>query len=154
MSRRKDPAITADFLDQLLAGSDAVAALDPPGIMTHVRCETIPTFPKRTKESTSARFRPLSTDPATDLAALVHDALFGWLAADDHIHLKNLGLLRITAPDATAFTSSHVAPPDERFRRTSHGFGSDRMALRANGKDDGLARRGTDRKHVIFSGRM
>jgi hypothetical protein len=72
-----------------------------------------PHLPQKNKGSTSARFQPLSTDPATDLAALVHDALFGWLAADGHMHLKNLGLLRIAAPDATAFTSSHVAPPDD-----------------------------------------
>src|SRR3546814_17330922 len=33
MSRRKEPVIPADLLDQLLAGSDAAAALDQGGLL-------------------------------------------------------------------------------------------------------------------------
>lgn len=33
MSRRKEPAIPAELLDQLLAGSDAAAALDQGGLL-------------------------------------------------------------------------------------------------------------------------
>jgi putative transposase len=37
MSRRKEPAVPADFLDQLLAGTDAATALDQGGLLDSLK---------------------------------------------------------------------------------------------------------------------
>lgn len=95
-----------------------------------------------TIERIARGLRPLSTDPAADLDTLFRRAVFAWLIADGDMHLKNLALLKIAAPDAKAFTSVRFAPLyDAITTRVFPGLGGDRMALKLNGKDDRLTRR-------------
>lgn len=94
-----------------------------------------------TIERMARGLRPLSTDPAADLAILFRRAIFAWLIADGDMHLKNLALLKIAEPDAKAFTSVRFAPLyDAVTTRVFPGLGSDRIALKLNGKDDRLSR--------------
>lgn len=94
-----------------------------------------------TIERMARGLRPLSTDPAADLAILFRRAIFAWLIADGDMHLKNLALLKIAEPGAKVFTSVRFAPLyDAVTTRVFPGLGSDRMALKLNGKDDRLAR--------------
>ena len=94
-----------------------------------------------TIERMARGLRPLSTDPAADLAMLFRRAIFAWLIADGDMHLKNLALLKIVEPDAKVFTSVRFAPLyDAVTTRVFPGLGSDRMSLKLNGKDDRLSR--------------
>lgn len=94
-----------------------------------------------TIERMARGLRPLSTDPAADLAILFRRAIFAWLIADGDMHLKNLALLKIAEPNAKVFTSVRFAPLyDAVTTRVFPGLGSDRMALKLNGKDDRLSR--------------
>jgi serine/threonine-protein kinase HipA len=94
-----------------------------------------------TIERMARGLRPLSTDPASDLAILFRRAVFAWLIADGDMHLKNLAVLKIGEVDAKTFTSIRFAPLyDAVSTRVFPGLGSDRMALKVNGKDDRLTR--------------
>jgi serine/threonine-protein kinase HipA len=94
-----------------------------------------------TIERMARALRPLSTDPAADLNILFRRAVFAWLIADGDMHLKNLAVLKIAEPDAKSFTSVRFAPLyDAVTTRVFPGLGSDRMALKLNGKDDRLTR--------------
>jgi len=94
-----------------------------------------------TIERMARKLRPLSTDPASDLAILFRRAVFAWLIADGDMHLKNLAVLKIAEVDAKTFTSIRFAPLyDAVTTRVFPGLGSDRMALKLNGKDDRLTR--------------
>jgi serine/threonine-protein kinase HipA len=65
----------------------------------------------------------------------------GWLIADGDMHLKNLAILKTAEAGAKAFTSVRFAPLyDAVTTRVFPGLGSDRMALKLNGKDDRLRR--------------
>lgn len=94
-----------------------------------------------TIERMARGLRPLSTDAASDLDTLFRRAVFAWLIADGDMHLKNLAVLKIAEADAKAFTSVRFAPLyDAVTTRVFPGLGGDRMALKLNGKDDGLTR--------------
>lgn len=94
-----------------------------------------------TIERMARALRPLSTDPAADLNILFRRAVFAWLIADGDMHLKNLAVLKIVEPGAKTFTSVRFAPLyDAVTTRVFPGLGSDRMALKLNGKDDRLTR--------------
>jgi serine/threonine-protein kinase HipA len=92
-----------------------------------------------TIERMARNLRPLSTDPAADLDILFRRAIFAWLIADGDMHLKNLALLKTADAGAKAFTAVRFAPLyDAVTTRVFPGLGSDRMALKLNGKDDRL----------------
>jgi serine/threonine-protein kinase HipA len=92
-----------------------------------------------TIERMARGLRPLSTDPAADLAILFRRAVFAWLIADGDMHLKNLALLKTAEADTKAFTTVRFAPLyDAVTTRIFPGLGGDRMALKLNGKDDRL----------------
>ena len=92
-----------------------------------------------TIERMARGLRPLSTDPAADLDILFRRAVFAWLIADGDMHLKNLALLKTAGAGAKAFTAVRFAPLyDAVTTRVFPGLGSDRMALKLNGKDDRL----------------
>lgn len=92
-----------------------------------------------TIERMARSLRPLSTDPAADLDILFRRAIFAWLIADGDMHLKNLALLKTADAGAKAFTAVRFAPLyDAVTTRVFPGLGSDRMALKLNGKDDRL----------------
>jgi serine/threonine-protein kinase HipA len=92
-----------------------------------------------TIERMARGLRPLSTDPAADLDILFRRAVFAWLIADGDMHLKNLALLKTADAGAKAFTAVRFAPLyDAVTTRVFPGLGSDRMALKLNGKDDRL----------------
>lgn len=92
-----------------------------------------------TIERMARGLRPLSTDPAADLDILFRRAVFAWLIADGDMHLKNLALLKTADAGAKAFTAVRFAPLyDGVTTRVFPGLGSDRMALKLNGKDDRL----------------
>jgi serine/threonine-protein kinase HipA len=94
-----------------------------------------------TIERMARALRPLSTDPAADLDTLFRRAVFAWLIADGDMHLKNLAVLKIAEAGAKSFTSVRFAPLyDAVTTRVFPGLGSDRMALKLNGKDDRLTR--------------
>jgi len=94
-----------------------------------------------TIERVARALRPLSTMPDADLAILMQRALFAWLIGDGDMHLKNLALLKVAAPDADRFESVRLAPLyDAVTTRVFPGLESDRMALKLNGKDDRLRR--------------
>jgi serine/threonine-protein kinase HipA len=95
-----------------------------------------------TIERIARGLRPLSTDPTADLEILFRRAVFAWLIADGDMHLKNLALLKIAAPNARAFESVRFAPLyDAVTTRVFPGLARDRMALKLNGKDDRLTPR-------------
>jgi serine/threonine-protein kinase HipA len=92
-----------------------------------------------TIERVARSLRPLSTDPAADVDILFRRAVFAWLIADGDMHLKNLALLKTADAGAKAFTTVRFAPLyDAVTTRVFPGLGSDRMALKLNGKDDRL----------------
>ena len=92
-----------------------------------------------TIERMARALRPLSTEPATDLATLFCRAVFAWLIADGDMHLKNLAILKIAAAGAKRFTSVRFAPLyDPVTTRIFPGLADDRMALKLNGKDSRL----------------
>lgn len=95
-----------------------------------------------TIERMARGLRPLSTDLAADLDTLFRRAVFAWLIADGDMHLKNLAILKTADPGAETFTSVRFAPLyDAVTTRVFPGFGSDRMALKLNRKDDRLTRK-------------
>ncbi len=95
-----------------------------------------------TIERAARGLRPLTTDPAADVDLLFRRALFAWLTADGDMHLKNLALLKIALVGSRRFDAVRLAPLyDSVTTRAFPGFIGDRMALKLNGKDDGLARR-------------
>lgn len=95
-----------------------------------------------TIERMARGLRPLSTNPTADLDILFRRAVFAWLIADGDMHLKNVALLKIAEQNAKAFTSVRFAPLyDAVTTRVFPGLGSDRMALKLNGKDNRLVRR-------------
>ncbi len=92
-----------------------------------------------TIERMARSLRPLSTDPAADLGIMFRRAIFAWLIADGDMHLKNLALLKIADAGAKAFATARFAPLyDAVTTRVFPGLGSDRVALKLNGKDDHL----------------
>lgn len=92
-----------------------------------------------TIERMARGLRPLSTDPAADLGILFRRAVFAWLIADGDMHLKNFAILKTADAGAKAFTAVRFAPLyDAVTTRVFPGLGGDRMALKLNGKDDGL----------------
>lgn len=92
-----------------------------------------------TIERMAKGLRPLSTDPAADLAILFRRAIFAWLIADGDMHLKNLAMLKTADAGAKTFTSVRFAPLyDAVTTRAFPGLAGDRMALKLNGKDDRL----------------
>ena len=92
-----------------------------------------------TIERMARGLRPLSTDPAADLDILFRRAVFAWLIADGDMHLKNLALLKTADAGTKAITAVRFAPLyDAVTTRVFPGLGSDRMALKLNGKDDRL----------------
>ncbi|MCU0902508.1 MAG: HipA domain-containing protein [Tabrizicola sp.] len=94
-----------------------------------------------TIERMAKGLRPLSKDPTADLEMMFRRAVFAWLTADGDMHLKNLAMLKIAEPGATAFTSVRFAPLyDAVTTRVFPGLASDRMALKLNGKDDRLTK--------------
>jgi len=94
-----------------------------------------------TIERMARAFRPLSTDPASDLNILFRRAVFAWLIADGDMHLKNLAVLKTAEAGAKTFTSVRFAPLyDAVTTRVFPGLAGDRMALKLNGKDDRLTR--------------
>ena len=94
-----------------------------------------------TIERMAKGLRSLSTDPAADLDILYRRAIFAWLIADGDMHLKNLAMLKAADAGAKAFTSVRFAPLyDAVTTRVFPGLGTDRMALKLNGKDDRLGR--------------
>ncbi len=94
-----------------------------------------------TMERVARAVRPLSTDPKSDLLIVIRRALFAWLIADGDMHLKNLALLKIAEPRSHEFRSVHMAPLyDAVTTRVFPNLKHDRMALKLNGRDDGLRR--------------
>ncbi len=94
-----------------------------------------------TIERMAKGLRSLSTDPAADLDILYRRAIFAWLIADGDMHLKNLAMLKTAEAGAKAFTSVRFAPLyDAVTTRVFPGLGTDRMALKLNGKDDRLGK--------------
>lgn len=94
-----------------------------------------------TIERMARGLRPLSTDPVADLDTLFRRAVFAWLIADGDMHLKNLAMLKTAEAGAKAFTTVRFAPLyDAVTTRVFPGLGSDRMALKLNGRDDRLTR--------------
>jgi len=94
-----------------------------------------------TIERMARAFRPLSTDPASDLNILFRRAVFAWLIADGDMHLKNLAVLKTAEAGAKTFTSVRFALLyDAVTTRVFPGLAGDRMALKLNGKDDRLTR--------------
>lgn len=92
-----------------------------------------------TVERMAKGLRPLSTEPEADLEILYRRAIFAWLVADGDMHLKNLAMLKTAAAGAKTFTSVRFAPLyDALTTRVFPGLGGDHMALKLNGKDDGL----------------
>lgn len=94
-----------------------------------------------TIERVARALKALSTSPDEDLLILVKRVLFAWLIADGDMHLKNMAVLKIAAPGAPRFRSVRLAPVYDTlttrvFPRLEH----DRMALKLNGKDEGLKR--------------
>lgn len=95
-----------------------------------------------TIERIARGLRPLSTDPATDLNTLFRRAVLAWLIGDGDMHLKNLAVLKTAETGAKAFTSVRLAPLfDAVTTRVFPRLATDRMALKLNGKHDGLRRR-------------
>ncbi len=140
MPDRMSPALIVERFDirhgaddqRRLALEDFCSVLDLPA----------PAKYEGTIERIARGLRSLSTDPAADLDILFRRAVFAWLIADGDMHLKNLALLKIAAPDAKAFASVRFAPLyDAVTTRVFPGLGGDRMALKLNGKDDRLTRR-------------
>ncbi|WP_456391176.1 type II toxin-antitoxin system HipA family toxin [Profundibacter sp.] len=94
-----------------------------------------------TIERIARAIRPLSTAPEDDLLIILQRALFAWLIADGDMHLKNLAILKVAAPDAVTFESVRMAPLyDAVTTRVFPGLEHDRMALKLDGKDDRLCR--------------
>lgn len=94
-----------------------------------------------TIERMAKGLRSLSTDPTADLDILYRRAIFAWLIADGDMHLKNLAMLKMAEAGAKAFTSVLFAPLyDAVTTRVFPGLGTDRMALKLNGKDDRLGK--------------
>jgi serine/threonine-protein kinase HipA len=94
-----------------------------------------------TIERIARAVRPLSTAPEDDMLVILRRALFAWLIADGDMHLKNLALLKVAAPDAATFESVRMAPLyDAVTTRVFPGLEHDRMALKLDGKDDRLRR--------------
>jgi serine/threonine-protein kinase HipA len=94
-----------------------------------------------TIERMARGLRQLSTDPAADLDILLRRAVFAWLIADGDMHLKNLAMLKTAEAGAKTFTTVRFAPLyDAVTTRVFPSLGSDRMALKLNGKDDRLTR--------------
>ncbi len=94
-----------------------------------------------TIERMARALRPLSTEPNVDLNILFRRAVFAWLIADGDMHLKNLAILKTAEAGAKAFTAVRFAPLyDAVTTQVFPDLGSDRMALKLNGKDDRLRR--------------
>lgn len=94
---------------------------------------------KGTIERMARALRPLSTDPAEDIATLFARALFTWLIADGDMHLKNVAILKIAQPRSRLFESVRMAPLyDTLTTRVFPGLQHDHMALKLAGKDDRL----------------
>lgn len=96
---------------------------------------------KSTMERVAKAARQLSSAPDEDVLIVVKRALFAWLIADGDTHLKNMALLEIAEPGERKFRSVRMAPLYDAvttriFPRLEH----DRMALKLNGRDDGLRR--------------
>lgn len=95
-----------------------------------------------TMERVVRAVRPLSTSPDNDALTLFKRALFAWVIADGDMHLKNIALLKIAEPGDMNFRSVRVAPLyDAVTTRVFPRLANDHMALKLNGKDDGLRRR-------------
>lgn len=108
-------------------------------------CSVLDLPPDAKYDSTIERIaravRSLSTAPEDDLLVILARALFAWLIADGDMHLKNLALLKITAPGTATFESVRMAPLyDAVTTRVFPGLEHDRMALKLGGKDDRLRR--------------
>lgn len=94
-----------------------------------------------TLERMARALRLLSTDPEEDFLVLLQRALLAWLIADGDMHLKNLAVLKIAQPGRDQFSSVRMAPLyDAVTTRVFPGLDRDHMALKLNGKDDGLRR--------------
>jgi len=109
-------------------------------------CSVLDLPPQAKNDSTMERIaravRPLSTAPEEDVAIILARAVFAWLIADGDMHLKNMALLKIAEPGENTFRSVRVAPMyDAVTTRVFPGLARDHMALKLNGKDDGLRRR-------------
>jgi serine/threonine-protein kinase HipA len=109
-------------------------------------CSVLDLPPQAKYDSTMERIaravRPLSTAPEEDVAIILARAVFAWLIADGDMHLKNMALLKIAEPGENTFRSVRVAPMyDAVTTRVFPGLARDHMALKLNGKDDGLRRR-------------
>ncbi len=96
---------------------------------------------KSTMERVGRAVRPLSTAPEEDALVIVKRALFAWLIADGDMHLKNMALLKVAEPGDKQFRSVRMAPLyDAVTTRVFPNLKHDRLALKLNGKDDGLRR--------------
>jgi serine/threonine-protein kinase HipA len=94
-----------------------------------------------TIERVARAVRSLSTSPDEDIQLVLRRALFAWLIADGDMHLKNMAMLKISAPGETRFSSVRMAPLyDAVTTRVFPRLERDRMALKLNGKDDNLRR--------------
>lgn len=96
---------------------------------------------KSTMERVGRAVRPLSTAPEEDALIIIKRALFAWFIADGDMHLKNMALLKIAEPGDKQFRSVRLAPLyDAVTTRVFPNLKHDRLALKLNGKDDGLRR--------------
>jgi serine/threonine-protein kinase HipA len=92
-----------------------------------------------TIERCAKTLRAVSTAPDADLALLLRRAVFAWLIGDGDMHLKNLAVLRAAEPGSREFASVRLAPLfDAVSTRVFPRLAGDRMALKLNGRDDGL----------------
>lgn len=96
---------------------------------------------KSTMERVAKAARQLSSVPDEDVLIVIKRALFAWLIADGDTHLKNMALLKAADPGDKQFRSVRIAPLyDAVTTRVFPTLGHDRMALKLNGRDDGLRR--------------
>ncbi|MFO1163008.1 MAG: HipA domain-containing protein [Reyranellaceae bacterium] len=94
-----------------------------------------------TMERVARAVRPLSTAPDEDMMIIIRRAVLAWLIADGDMHLKNLALLKIAAPEDRQFRNVRMAPLyDAVTTRVFPQLKHDRLALKLNGKDDRLRR--------------
>lgn len=94
-----------------------------------------------TIERVARALRSISTAPEADLRTLLQRALFAWLIADGDMHLKNMAVLKTAHAGNGQFETVRLAPVyDAVTTRVFPGLAHDRMALKLNGKDEGLRR--------------
>jgi serine/threonine-protein kinase HipA len=87
--------------------------------------------------------RPHRRGQSAETAQIRLTAFFtGDFIADGDMHLKNLALPKLAGPGDTRFRSVRVAPLYHAVTtRVFPRLANDRLALKLNGKDDGLRRR-------------